>query len=205
MDAIESIDVGAYAHFRHQAETHPEFLPIMHIAYYLSNYLAIGVLFSLTALLFLLQGKRRSAQVTAINLAWALALLFSVRFLVPRRRPDDAQNWLGPQAMLGSYPSGGVFLFMLAMILLGFAIWDLAKPWLRGVYLLTAVALTVWVCMSQLIMSLHYLTDILGGIAAATFMGWIASHFLDGKIIASELPSDAIQDLSHKQGIHAKP
>ena len=192
MDAIESLDVGVYSHFSLQRARYPELLPIMQMAYYLSDYLSIGVLFSLAALLFLLQGKRRSAQVTAISLAAALVLLFSVRFLVPRRRPDDAQNWLGPEHMLGSYPSAGVFLFLLAMIMLGFAIWNLARPWLRGLYILTATALTVWVCMSQLLLALHYLTDILGAMAAATFIGWVASRFLDGKAREPEQRTDPI-------------
>src|ERR1700730_9235398 len=103
MDAIEALDWGAYAHFRFQASHHPEVLPIMQVAYYLSDYVAIGMLFSLAGTLFWLQGKHRSAQVSAASLAFSVALIFGVRFLVPRLRPPDAQNWLGAYDMVGSY------------------------------------------------------------------------------------------------------
>jgi hypothetical protein len=180
MDVIESqLDIGPYATFRELIKHHPEILPAMKIGYYLGDYLSVGILVSLAAFLFLWQGKRKSAQVTALSLAVAFALLFGVRFLVPRRRPDDAENWLGPANMIGSYPSAGVFLFMLAMIFLGFATWHLCRPWLRAIYVLTAIVLTVWVSMSQLVLATSYLTDVLGAMAAATLIGWIAFRFLD--------------------------
>jgi hypothetical protein len=180
MEVINDLDWGVYSFFRYQAEQHPDILPLMHVAYYLSDYLAIGVLFSLAAGLFLIQGKRRSAGITAISLAVALALIFGVRFLVPRVRPPDAQNWLGAADMRGSYPSAGVFLFMLAMILIGFAVRGLTRrPWLRRFYVAVAVALTVWVCVSQFFLAIHFLTDVLGGMAGATLVGWIALRYLD--------------------------
>jgi hypothetical protein len=178
MDVIESLDVGAYSFFRQQLSD-PGMLRIMYIAYYLSDYLSVGILFSLAAFLFLVQGKRRSAHVTTISVAFALAVLFGVRFLVPRRRPDDAENWLGPANMIGSYPSAGVFLFMLAMIFLGFATWGMFRPWMRGLYILIATLLTVWVCMSQLILATGYVTDVLGAMAGATLISWVAYRFLD--------------------------
>ena len=188
MEVIEAIDIGAYRHFHHQLGKQPELQPIMEIGYYLSNYIAVGILFSLVALLFLLQGRRQSARVTAISLAFALTLLFAVRFLVRRMRPPDGENWLGPNDMEGSYPSGGVFLFMLAMIFLGFAIWNWARrPWQRGLYVLTATLLTVWVCLSQLFLSVHYVTDIIGAMAAATFVGWVASRFLDRAVVSGNV------------------
>src|SRR5262249_34670812 len=122
MDAIESlVDFGPYAAFQEFIKNHPEIRSTLQTGYYLGDYLSVGILFSIAAYLFLWQGRRRSAQVTAISLAIAFGLLFGVRILVPRRRPDDAENWLGPGNMVGSYPSAGVFLFMLAMIFLGFA------------------------------------------------------------------------------------
>jgi membrane-associated phospholipid phosphatase len=207
MEVINELDWGVYAHFRYQIGLHPELLPIMQAAYYLSDYLGIGVLFSLAAALFLIQGKRRSAQVTALSLALALALVFGVRFLVPRLRPPDAQVWLGAEDMRGSYPSAGVFLFMLAMIFIGFAVWGLARSrWLRGLYVVVAALLIAWVCVSEFFLAIHFLSDVLGGMAGATLIGWIAYGWLDreatgtGATPESKTPPGAIQDLSHARG-----
>ena len=91
LDAIEALDWGAYAHFKYDAEHQPLTLQFMQVAYYFSDYVAIGVLFSLAAFLFVMQGKHRSAHVTAAGLVVALAVIFSVHFLVPRLRPPAAQ------------------------------------------------------------------------------------------------------------------
>ncbi|MSQ93978.1 MAG: phosphatase PAP2 family protein [Gemmataceae bacterium] len=179
MDAIEALDWGAYSNFDHQVQSFPQILPIMRVGFYLGDYLAIGVLFSLAAVLFAVQGKHRSAQVAAVALAVALGLIFAARALVPRMRPGNAQNWLGPYEMQGSYPSAAVFLFTLAMVMLACAVW----AWLhsarqRALYLALATVLTVWVCMAQFYLCTHYLTDVLGGLAGAALVGWIACRFL---------------------------
>jgi membrane-associated phospholipid phosphatase len=214
MDAIESLDWGVYAHFRFQGQQYPAVFPLMQIAYYLSSYVGVSVGLAIAVILFLVQGKRRSALVALVSFASAFGLVDVIRFLVPRRRPEDAENWLGPDAMLGSYPSAGVFLFMLAMILIGFAMWDLARPWLRGAYVLIAALLTAWVCLSQFFLAIHFLTDVLGGMAGAALIAWIAHRYLDPKgprpqegrdtAPVSAVSSDAIQDLSRSQGIQRK-
>jgi membrane-associated phospholipid phosphatase len=114
--------------------------------------------------------------------------------------------------MLGSYPSASVLLFMLAMFLLGFAIWGLTqRAFWRGFYVVLATTLTVWVCMSQFFLALHFLTDVLGAIVGATLIGWIASRFIDlsprpnAEVQpARTFAAEAIQDLSHAHGIHKK-
>ncbi len=179
MDAIETLDWGAYAHFRFQVSQYPALVPFMQVAYYLSDYLAIGVLFSLAAMLFLLQGRHRGAQATACSLAVSLALLYGTQRLVPRLRPPDAQNWLGTSELLGSYPAASVFLFMLALTMLGFALWNLLPNlWLRVTYLILATALVVWVCMCQFILATHFVTDVIGAIAGAALIAWLTAKFL---------------------------
>jgi hypothetical protein len=204
MDAIESLDWGVYSHFRFQGQQYPAIFPFMRVAYYLSSYVGVSIGLSIAVILFLLQGKRRSALVALVSFASAFILIDAVRFLVPRRRPEDAENWLGPHAMLGSYPSAGVFLFMLAMILISFAAWDLARPWMRGAYVLIAALLTGWVCLSQFFLAIHFLTDVLGGITGAALIAWIAHRYLDHKAPVSTVYSDAIQNWSHSQGIQRK-
>jgi membrane-associated phospholipid phosphatase len=178
MDVIESLDWGVYAHFRFQAQQCPDILPFMQAAYYMSSSVGLIVLMSLAVILFVVQGKRQAALVTLVSFGAALALIHATRILVPRRRPEDAENWLRPGDMLGSYPSSGVFLFMLAMILVGCALWSLIRPWLRGVYLLIAFLLTVWVCLSQFFLAIHFLTDVVGAMAGATLIAWIAHRYL---------------------------
>lgn len=214
MDAIESLDWGVYSHFRFQGQQYPAVLPLMQVAYYLSSYAGVSVGLAIAVILFWVQGQRRSALVALVSLASAFGVIEAVRFLVPRRRPEDAENWLGPQAMLGSYPSAGVFLFMLALILIGLAVWDLARPWQRGAYVVIAALLTAWVCLSQFFFAIHFLTDVLGGMAGATLIAWIAHRYLDRKdprpqegqytAPASTVPQGAIQDLSRSHGIQRK-
>src|SRR5437867_694274 len=119
MDEIEAFDWGVYSHFASvTVKKYSEFHFAMGWAYYLSSPIGVGIIILLAALLFWFQGKRRSAVVTLISFALALTLIEGVRFLVPRRRPEDAEIWLGADHNLhGSYPSDGVLLFMLGVIL----------------------------------------------------------------------------------------
>lgn len=181
MDAIEQLDWGAYVHFSNEARHHPGILPFMQVGFfYLAGYAGVCTWLLFAVILFLFQERRTSALVALVSFSSAVALIETVRHLVPRRRPEDAANWVGPDHMLGSYPSSSVFLFMLTMILLGFAIWHGARrPWMRGLYILVATLLTVWVCMSNFLLAVHFLTDVLGAIAGATLVGWVACKFLD--------------------------
>ena len=193
MDAIEQLDWGVYSHFRFQGDKTPKILPVMEVAYYLSSYIGVTVLLAIAVILFLLMRKRRSALVALISFVMAIGLIETVRWLVPRQRPGDADRWLGSDKMVGSYPSAGVFLFMLAMILIGFAVTDLtSRRWLRGSYILIAALLTVWVCLSQFFLSTNFLTDVLGALAGATCISWIAFRFLDHEApTSSEVASRA--------------
>ena len=193
MDAIEAMDWGAYAHFRFQAQQLgfrakelPQITLWLQDYYSVASYI-VGVVLMLTAVLFfLMQGKRRGALVVLLTFASATALLEVVPHLVPRRRPPDAQDWLGPNQMLGSYPSTGVFLFMLSAILLGFAVWGvLHRSWMRGFYVAIAALLTVAVCLGHLFLTINFVSDVIGGIVGAALFGWIAFRFLERSPSAS--------------------
>jgi len=201
MDAIESLDWGVYSHFRFQVQQYPAVLPLMKVAFYLSSYVGVSIGLSIAVIMFLAQGKRRSALVALLSFASSVGLIGVVRFLVPRRRPEGAEIWLGPDAMVGSYPSAGVFLFMLVTILLGFAVWDLARPWIRAVYVLIAALLTGWVFLSQFFLAIHFLTDVLGAMAGATLIGWIAHRYLDPKGTCPKLGRDTAPVSAVSQGI----
>jgi membrane-associated phospholipid phosphatase len=180
MDAIESMDWGAYAHFRFAGQQQPQIVHWMrNNVYPLGSYLSVGFLLLIALLLLLGQKRRRAALVGVLTFLAAIALIELTHFVVPRRRPPDAQNFLGPNAMLGSYPSSSVFLFMLVVILVGFAMWEpLRSNWLRGVYVLAAGVLTVGVCLSQFFLCVHFVTDVIGAFAGAALFGWIACRLM---------------------------
>lgn len=180
MDAIEALDWGAYADFSFKSEKYPVIVPVMSTGVSLGNYVVIAILLIIALALYLAKKKYRSAIVALICFALSIGLIALVRFLVPRRRPENAERWLGPDAMQGSYPAASVFLFMLAMILIGFALWNWTENRLyRGSFVIVATLWTVWVCMSQMFLGLHFLTDILGAIVGATLMSWLAFKFME--------------------------
>jgi membrane-associated phospholipid phosphatase len=179
MDAIEALDWAVYSHFDYQNQILPAFRPLWQAAYY-AGFVGFGIFLLIAALLFLRQGKRRSTLVVLLTGAAAIGVMAAVRFMVPRQRPPKAGNWLGPENMIGSYPSAGVFLFMLAAILLGFAIWKvLPRVWLRIVYVLVATGLTVWIAISQFFLAIHFLTDVIGAMAGAALIALVAYRFLE--------------------------
>lgn len=181
MDAIESLDWGVYSHFDFEDQKHTFVKPFMQVAYYISSYhyLGVAVLAFVAILLFLLQQRRQAALVSLVSVAASIGLIEGIHRLIPRRRPENAAKLLGADQIYGSYPSAGVFLFMLVAILIGLAIWDRARVWQRITYVVIAGGLTVWVCMSQFFLSLHFLTDVIGGLVGATLVGWIAWRCLE--------------------------
>ena len=179
MDAIEALDQGAYAHFTFQAKAMPNVVSVMVTAYYISSYIGVCVL-----------------------------IIELLRFAVPRSRPQDAVQWIGDEAKSGTFPSASVFLFLLCMILLGNALWEnLSARWSRGVFIVLAASLTVWVCLSQFYLALHYVSDVIGAITGATLIGWIAIRLISAAApprpaeASDAPPADAIQDLSRATAI----
>ena len=208
MDAIGHLDWGIYYHFA--ARQSPQLVLVLQPAHYIGSYVVVGALFALTFAWFLIQKKIRPAMIVLASVLAACGTIEATQYLVPRHRPHDAQNWLGAAATVGSYPSPSVFLFTLAMIVMGLALW-MSQPrwWIRGVYLVIATLLTVWVAVSQFFLPLHFFSDALGGLAGAASIGWIAFLFMQVGSTPNELPvdsqptvpSNAIQDLSRVQGI----
>ncbi len=184
MDAIESLDWGTYSHFRFTGQQLPQIVPWMRNNLHpLGSYVSVGFLLLIAILLLLGQQRRRAAVVALATFVAAFALIELTQFVVPRRRPPDAQNFLGPNAMQGSYPSSSVFLFMLVMILLGFAMWAMLRgPWLRGAYVFAAGVLTVGVCLSQFFLCVHFVTDVIGAFVGAGLFGWIACRLMGSTI-----------------------
>ena len=146
MDAIDHLDWGVYNHF--VARHGPGLVLVLQPAHYISSNGVVAALFSLTFAWFLIQKKIRPAMIVPASVLAAWGMIEATQYLVPRTRPHDAQNWLGAAAAVGSYPSSSVFLFTLAMIVMGLALWMSRPPWwIQSVYLLIATLLTVWVAV----------------------------------------------------------
>jgi membrane-associated phospholipid phosphatase len=191
MDAIEALDEGVYAHFDNQIGHHPEIAQVMMPAYHLSSYVGVAILFTLLVLIFLVQGKRREAVVALFVILLGVGLVQGVQLLVPRPHPANADKWIGAPVQAGTYPSAAVFLFTLGVTLLGMALWDRMRLWLRGVYILGAAGLVVWICMAGFFLAFHYLTDVIGGLAGAALVGWIASRLMPRRpkeLVAEVMP-----------------
>lgn len=200
MDAIEGLDDGAYAHFTFQAKQQPEILQAMLPAYYISSYVGVLALVALAVAIFVLRRKWRAASVTLLGLIAGLAAIQLAQTLVPRPRPQEAGLslqrdrflFLGESTTVSSYPSVGVFLSTFALILLGRALWDVLPQGLRMVYSIIACFVVVWVCLSQFFFALHYVTDVIGGVAGGALFGWIACLLIPPNSQPVAAPTDSL-------------
>jgi membrane-associated phospholipid phosphatase len=183
MDAIEALDDGANALFTFQMRAYPAIKDYMQIAYYISSYVGMAVIGLLIVLVLFVQRRHRAALAAVVGFASAFAVIAFFQHFVPRARPQLAVEWLGDTARTGSYPSSGVFLFMLGAILLGAALWaQLRSFWQRAVYVGLAAGLTVWVCLSQFLLATNYVSDVIGALAGATLIGWLTCRVMQADL-----------------------
>jgi membrane-associated phospholipid phosphatase len=180
MDAIDTIDWGAYAHFTFVAGKHPDAIRFVQAHYHQGTYILLIGLNAAALLLLLVRKRLRAAIVASLGFIAALGMIELCRLLVPRHRPPDARALVDANDMLGSYPSADVYLFMLTMIYFGFALW----PWLRtgvsrSVFLVVAAALTVGVALSQFFLATHFVSDVVGGIVGAAIVGFTVAKFFN--------------------------
>lgn len=185
MDAIESLDDGANAFFTFQVKKTPQVLQVMEPAYYASSYVSVLGLLAVIVMILLLRHQLRAALAAVLGFIAALCVIQLMQTWVPRARPQEAALFLGRDSIfffadganVPSYPAGKVLLFLLGLILLGQALWDWLPRVVRGVYLIAAAILTVWVCIAQFFLALHFVTDVIGAFAAAALIGWIVHLF----------------------------
>lgn len=179
MDAIEALDDGANAHFTWQKREFPGIVGYMQVAYYISSYAGIAVFAAIIILLLLLQRRNIAALAAASGIASAVGAITLLQRIVPRARPQLAAEWLGDDAMTGSYPAAAVFLFMLCAILFCGTVWPIVRGLAtRGSLVALSALLTVWVCMSQFFLATHYVSDVIGGVAGATLIGWLTCRVM---------------------------
>ncbi len=189
MDALETVDWGAYYHFRYLAGQHPQLLPAAELVNSLTHHAVLGVLIVFTLLALWLYGRPRTAVVGLATFLAGIVVAEGLRGLIARRRPDDAENLLGPDGMVGSFPAVGVLLFTLTALLLTFALWETGLG-RTGRVLSTAAAavLIVAVCLSQFFLGLHFVTDVVAGLLGGLVFALLARQLS----VAGEAPKASV-------------
>jgi membrane-associated phospholipid phosphatase len=167
MDPMRSVDWGAYYFFDFLAQQHPRIVPVMQVLNQLAGYAAAAILICATTALFAVRRQLWAAVMTLASYALTLALVEATRLLVARPRPDEAEALVGPEDMLGSYPARGIFLFTMALLSLTFAWWP-AKRRRRVLLSLLVALLLIGTSLSQLVLRLHFVTDVVGGLFGGT-------------------------------------
>lgn len=151
MDRIEQLDWGVYSFFVFLANKSPEIPQLLHVewAAKAGDYLVPAAIVAVALTLLLIRRRQRDAMLSILAFGLAIGTIELTKWIVPRKRPEDARNLIPDADMLGSYPSSSVFLFTLSMVLLGFALWDvLTAVWQKALFVLVAALLVVWVCMA---------------------------------------------------------
>ena len=134
----------------------------------------------LVVVVFLVRGRTRSAQVSLAALVIGLILVETMRHTVGARRPGNAETFLAPEEMTRSFPARSVLLFTLAGVLLIFAAWGaLSSTWMRLMVTVVMVVVVLGVALSQLMLQLHFVTDVVGGLFGGLTLALLASRFFE--------------------------
>jgi undecaprenyl-diphosphatase len=180
MDLFEGLDWGTYYFFRFQANHAPDWVNrLMGIGDLMGSYVAAAVLLTLAVAATPPRWRRRMAFAVVAGFLFGGLLIEGVKLATWRVRPPDAQNVFGTAEMSPSFPSRAVFLAAFAWMMLGFALERRIAPQPRvAVYVVAALGI-VFVCVSELWLGLHFVTDVLagmaGGIGLALTTRWAAT------------------------------
>ncbi len=188
LDKIAGLDHGTGAHFHFMIRQHPELRSVLQVFNLMGGYVAAVALVTLAVVVWLARGQARSALITLVGFLGSFGLIEAIRATVKRERPDDAADslvldplakLLGIDQQLGSFPAPSVFLFTLAMLLLVFAMTPPSASRRTKILLaIPAVLLILGVTMSQLMLSMHFLTDVVPALAASISIAYVLKSFV---------------------------
>lgn len=177
VDILNSLDDSAYNTFDDWMKNSQALAAAMRLGDQLGSYVAVGVVLAIALLLLVVQGRPRAAQLGLAAAALGIALVEMVRRVVPAQRPDAALHLVGDEEMWRSFPAGKMLLFTLAAALLLFTGWSALHRKTAKLLLTTAlVTLCVWVALSQLMLALHFVSDVLAGVFAGLVLAMIANR-----------------------------
>lgn len=162
---MDALNGGTYAAFYDMLKRRPELEDWMLRVDFLGSYYVVGALVVAALLLFWLRGRPGAAVAALGAFLVAVAVVELSRAFIAADRPPHAETYVAGAEMQRGFPSREVFLFGAAVLLLTFALWGLfASTAIRAALLGLASLLIVAVFLSQLFLSLHYLTDTLAGL-----------------------------------------
>ncbi len=177
---FNGLDYGTYSFFHFQAHDLPVNLdPLMRVGDSLGGYPATALVLGLAIVFAPRPAYLRMFVVVVTAYVVGGLMLEGVRLAVHRARPANAENILGV-AGDPSFPSRAVFLAAFAWPILALALDKrLTSRAARIVVHALAALIVVFVCVSELWLSLHYLTDVLaglsGGIGLSLLVRWAAA------------------------------
>lgn len=167
---LGQLDSAVERTVRSWVDQRPALVRVAEILTWLGNPVVVTVVVVVLALLLFLRGARPAAVYLAATAAGGALLNTSVKLLVERARPATADHLVVAHGF--SYPSGhaaaGIYLYgTLAVLAL------LLVPGRLGSRLaLTACIVAPLIGVSRIVLSVHWLTDVLAGWALA--LSWLS-------------------------------
>jgi undecaprenyl-diphosphatase len=178
VDLFRNLDNGAYNFFDFQSKNVPALVAGMQVGDWVSGIFVPAILVLAAAGIFLTRHRNVAALLSLAAFLLGVIFVEILPMLVAAHRPEGTQYRLDAAEMLRSFPARGVFLVTLAAVLVAFAAADVVRrPAPRILIFAGLLVLTVWVAMSQLMLRLHFVTDVMAGLAGGLALGLLATRF----------------------------
>jgi membrane-associated phospholipid phosphatase len=177
MHLLEGLDWGTYYFFRFEANRlalrAPHVQGLMEAGDWLGGYLGTAVLLALAIVVTPRPQRPRMALAVLTTFLMGALLVEGVKIATARPRPPDAENILG-EAMSSSFPSRAVFFAAFAWMMVGRALEHRVGSRAGRVVVYLAAALgVIFVCVSELWLALHFVTDVLAALAGGVGLGMV--------------------------------
>jgi undecaprenyl-diphosphatase len=176
MQLLEGLNWGTYYFFRFEANRARALQDFMLAGDWLGSYLGVALVLTLALICTPGAQRPRAFLVASAGFLFAALLVEGLKAAIDRSRPPDAEKILGAN-MSSSFPCRAVLFAAFALIMLARALehWTPGRVQRAAVYAAAGLGV-VLVCVSELWLGLHWLTDVLaglsGGIALALVGRW---------------------------------